>query len=55
MAALSNKKQVLCSPDFFPNCCLKVVYREEVSWLAIALTPQEAALLRVEPTFWEPQ
>ncbi|KAI9003920.1 hypothetical protein DFJ74DRAFT_713435 [Hyaloraphidium curvatum] len=30
-------------------------YSESVSWMAIALTPQESEALRQEPIFWTPQ
>ena len=29
-------------------------YSEEISWLAVALTPVEAEALRDEPIFWSP-
>ena len=30
-------------------------YNEEISWLAVALTEEEAESLRHEPTFWRPE
>ena len=32
-------------------CCM---YREEISWLAVALDAEEVARLRREPIYWSP-